>query len=171
MKIMIQFSDFYDDIDFMVALFYNRMLSNADICEIANHLNNKTSDDVLAAIVANGVNSKNNRLFDNYLNSLGIKFFNSKRAVIAKVFYYILHNRIGLNEGIGFVDHKVIDYGDPTKYLGDDVGIAQLLGKYYAIADGDVTDKKKIEDIKKLILEEMQQYVDDNLEQVKKKDL
>jgi hypothetical protein len=158
---MMQFTDFYDDIDFMIALFYNRMLSNADIYEIANHLNNKTSDDILAKIIANGANGNNKRLFDNYLNALGIKLFDSKRAIVAKLFYYVLHNRIGLNEGIGFVDHNVIDYGDPTKYVGDDVGIAQLLGKYYAIYD--ITDKKKIEYIKKLILEEMQQYVKENL--------
>jgi hypothetical protein len=38
---MIQFIDFHDDIDFMAALFYNDILNNVDIYEIAIHLTNK----------------------------------------------------------------------------------------------------------------------------------
>jgi hypothetical protein len=145
----------------MIALFYNRMLNNADIYEIANRLNNKTPDNILAKIIANGANTHNKRPFENYLKARGIEFFSSERAIVAKVFYYILHDRIDFNEGIGFVDHKVIDYGEPIKSLGDDIGIAQLLGNYYYICD--ITDKEKIEAIKKLILEEMQRYVNEYL--------
>ncbi|MDR1218411.1 MAG: hypothetical protein LBK73_02250, partial [Treponema sp.] len=100
MKIMIQFTDFYDDIDFMSALFFNRRLNDADIYEIANRLNNKTPDDVLAQIIANGAGGNRQRLFENYLNALGMKFLDPKRALIANVFYYILNDRIDFYEGI-----------------------------------------------------------------------
>ncbi|MDR1217991.1 MAG: hypothetical protein LBK73_00085 [Treponema sp.] len=160
---MMQFTDFYDDIDLIAALFYCDILNNTDIYKIANHLNNKTSDDVLARIIANGVNGNNKRLFDNYLNALGIKFFDSKRYLAAKFFYYILHNRIDFFKGIGFVHEYVSNNENITKYVGDDIGIEQILGDYYAIADGDITDEKDIKDLKKIILEEIQQYVKENL--------
>jgi hypothetical protein len=163
---MIQFTDFYDDIDFMIALFYNRALNNADVYEVANRLNNKTSDDFLAKIIANGANGNNKRLFDNYLNALGIKLFDSKRAIVAKLFYYILHNRIDFFEGIWFARFYVSNNKNITKYVGDDIGIEQILGDYYAIVDGDITDEKDIKDLKQLILEELQQYVKDNLVEV-----
>jgi hypothetical protein len=169
MKAMIQFTDFYDDIGFMVALFYTDMLNNADIYEIANHLTNKVSDDNLANIIVNGTDDDNNKkLFENYLNKLKIKLLNPKRALIAKVFYYILHNRIDLRKGIKFANFEVSNNENITKYVGDDVGIEQILGNYYAIADGDIKDKKDIEATKKLILEELQQYVHDNLEHIEK---
>ncbi|MDR1180059.1 MAG: hypothetical protein LBK44_06105 [Spirochaetales bacterium] len=158
---MMQFIDLYDDIDFMIALFFNGMLNNADIYEIANRLNNKTSDDVLVKIIANGANCNNERLFDNYLNALGIKLFDSKRAIVAKVFYYILHNRLDLGKGIRFLDLKVLDYENTTEYLGDDVGIERIIGNFYASCDA--IDKKKKETLKKAVLEEMRQYVNDNL--------
>jgi hypothetical protein len=169
MKDMIQFIDFYDDIGFMAALFYSDMLNNADIYKIANHLANKVSDDNLAKIIVNGIDDNNNKkLFENYLIKLNIIFLHPKKHLTAKVFYYILHNRIDLNKGIRFLNLKVVDYGNCTKYLGDDIGIEQILGNYYAIEDRNLTDKKDIEATKKLILEELQQYIHDNLEQMKK---
>ncbi|MDR1220650.1 MAG: hypothetical protein LBK73_13705 [Treponema sp.] len=165
MKVMIQFIDFYDDIGFMSALFYSDMLNNVDIYKIANHLTNNISDDNLVKIIVNGVDDDNNKkLFENYFIKLNIKLLHPKKALIAKVFYYILHNRIDLSKGIKFANFEVSDNENITRYVGDDVGIEQILGNYYAVDDGDLTDKKDIEATKKLILEEMQQYVHDNLE-------
>ena len=161
---MIQFTDFYDDIGFMAALFYNDKLKNADIYKIANHLNNKTFDDILAKIITNGSDDNNNKkLFENYLNTLGIKFSNPKRALIAKVFYYVLHNRVDFNRGIEFADNNVSEYEKTINHIGDDVGIEHILSKYYGINDRHVTDEKDIEATKKLIIKEMHQYVRDNL--------
>jgi hypothetical protein len=160
---MIQFSDFYDDIDFMLALFFNGMLNDADIYEIANRSNNKTSDDIFAKIIANGPSGNNQRLLYNYLNELGIEPLDHKRALIAKVFYYILSNRIDIYEGIGFIDHKVINNENITKYVGDDVGIEKILGAFYLVADGDLRDEKDIEAAIKDVFTELEQYVQDNL--------
>jgi hypothetical protein len=160
---MIQFSDFYDDIDFMIALFFNGMLNNADIYEISNRLNNKISDDGLDKIIANGVNGNNKRLFGNYLNALGIKLLDPKRALIAKVFYYILHDRIDFNEGIEFARYDVSSFKEAIEYVGDDVGISRLLGNYFAIDDGDLKDEKDIKTAKGFIFRDMRQYVNDNL--------
>jgi hypothetical protein len=132
---MTQSSDFYDDVDFMIALFFNRMLNNADIYEIANRLNNKTSDDVLAKIIANGTGVNNKRLFNNFLNAVGIEFVDTKRAIVAKVFYYILHGRIKTPAGIRFLKSYVSNRENVTKYAGDDIGIEQILGNYYGIDD------------------------------------
>jgi hypothetical protein len=158
-----QFTDFYDDIDFMIVLFYNRMLSNADVYGTVNRLNNKTTNDILAKIIANGPDGNNKRLFYNYLDAHRIKLFDSKRAVAAKVFYYILHNKIDFYKGIWFVHRNVSDNKNITEYIGDDIGIDQILGKYYAIVDADITDKKDIEAFKKQIQKEMRQYIKDNL--------
>jgi hypothetical protein len=160
---MIQFSDFYDDIVFMVALFFNYMLNDADIYEIANRLNNKTPDDILAKIIANGPSGNNQGLLENYLNALEIKCLDPKRALTANVFYYILNNRLDLGKGIRFLDVNVLDYENITKYLGDDVGIERIIGYFYAVDDGDLTDEKDIEDAIKDVFKDMEQYVQDNL--------
>jgi hypothetical protein len=199
MKVMIDTTDFYDDIGFMAALFYNDKLNDANIYEVANRLHTKTSDDVLAQIIANGADGNNKGLFYTYLDALGIKFLDPKRALVAKMFYYILHGRININKGIHFVN-LLSNYEDITKYAGDDIGIEKILGNFYAIDDvilrtitkgaaripasdkelihsiyaigraipkGDArmtaADEERIETLKRLTLEEMEQYVHDNL--------
>jgi hypothetical protein len=162
-EIMIQFTDFYDDIDFMIALFFNYMLNDAEIYEIANRLNNKTPDDVLAKIIANGPSGNNQGLLYNYLSVLEIKCLNPKRALTARVFYYILNNRLDFYKGIKFLDFKVIDHENITKYVGDDVGIERIIGNFYAVDDGDLRDEKNIETAIKYVFRDMEQYVQDNL--------
>ena len=120
-------------------------------------------DDILAKIIANGANYNNKRLFDNYLNTLEIKFVDTKRAIVAKVFYYILHDRIDFSEGIRFVDVKVVDDKNVTKYHGDDVGIEQIFGNYYGIEDGNFVDEKGIESLIEFTINDMKQYVNDHL--------
>ena len=162
MRIMI--TGFYDDIGFMAALFYNKRLNNADIYEIASHLNNKASDDVLAKIIANGADNANNKkLFKNYLNALGIKFLDHKRALIAKVFYYVLNNRIDFYKGIKFVHRNVSKSKNITRYAGDDVGIEQILGNFYVIDDGDLRNEKNIKTAIEFIIRDLKQYVNEHL--------
>jgi len=185
MKIMIdssrlyeQYLDFYDDIGFMAALFHNDMLDNADIYEIANRLNKKTPDDVLAKIIANGTDGNNKGLFDNYLNVRGIKFVDSKRALIAKVFYYILHDRIDFYKGIKFADIEMSNYENVITYVGDDVGIEQILGDFYAVDDADLMNEKDVETAIDFVISGLKEYVneylvdfpiDNNISQVNKK--
>ena len=158
---MIQFSDFYDDINFMAAIFYCNLLDNMYIYEIANHFTRKISDNDLVAIMANGGEDNNNqKLFENYLKKLEIKFLDHKKYLTAKIFYYMLNKKIDFKEGIEFVHYNV---SEPKGAVGDDIGIDRILSKYYAIDEGLVPDKKDIEAFKKRILEEMQQYVNDNL--------
>jgi hypothetical protein len=140
------------------------MLNDADIYEIANHLNNKTFDDALAQIVVNGPDDNNNKeLFENYLRKLGIKFFVSNRAVAAKIFYYILQDRIDFYKGIRFVHHNVSNVEKITEYVGDDIGIEQILGNFYAVDDGDLDDEKDIEVTIEYIIRDMKQYVNEHL--------
>jgi hypothetical protein len=158
---MIQFTDFFDDINFIAALFYSNLLDSMYVYEIANHLTRKISDNDLVMIMANGSEDNNNqKLFESYLSRLGVKFLDPKMALTAKVFYYILNGKIDFKEGIRFVHY---DVSEPKGAVGDDIGIDQILSKYYAIDEGLVPDKKDIEAFKKLIFEEMQQYVKDNL--------
>jgi hypothetical protein len=160
---MIQFSDFYDDIDFMIALFFNGMLNNAEIYEIANCLNNKTFDDVLAKIIANGTDANNKKLFNNYLEVFGINILDSRKAIVAKVFYYILYDRLDFYEGIRFVAYRVSKHEDTKTYIGDDVGIERILGNFYLIDDGDLSNEKDIEIAIEFIIMYMKQYVNDHL--------
>jgi hypothetical protein len=164
-RCMIKFTatDFYNDIGFMAALFYNNMLNNVDIYEIASYLNNKTYDDVLTKIIANGADNNNKKLFKNYLDALGIKFLDPKRAVAAKVFYYILHDKIDLGKGLRFLNFRVVAHGNFNQYLGEDIGIEQIFGNYYAISDRNVTNEKDIQAVRESIFRDMQQYVRDNL--------
>ena len=82
---------------FLWALFHNNLLDNTDIYNIANLLTNKINDDDLVNIIVNGIDDNNNKkLFENYLNKLKLNYFlHPKKALIAKVFHYILLNRIG----------------------------------------------------------------------------
>jgi len=159
-----QLVNFYNDIGFMAALFYIDMLDNVDIYEIASHFNSKASSNLLAKIIENGADGNNNdELFKNYLKMREIKYLDPKRALTAKIFYYILHNRIDYDIGIKFVSSKVCNRENVINYLGDDVGIEQILGNYYAIDDGDVTYDKDIERLIDLIFLEMKQYIDNHL--------
>jgi hypothetical protein len=161
MEIMILF---YDDIVFIIALFFTGMLNDVDIYEIANHLNNKTPDDALVQIVVNGPDDNNNeKLFRNYLSKLGIKFFDSNKAVAAKIFYYILQDRIDFYKGIRFVHHNVSNIEKITEYIGDDIGIEQILGDFYAVDDGDLGDEKDIEVTIEDIIKGMKQYINEHL--------
>ena len=194
-----RFENFYDDIDFMAALFYNYILNkyqynyeyeydlinkcytdkkcyyddedivsymDIHIYEIARYLNSKIPDDYLSNIITNRIDDLNNRkLFDKYLNKKNIKFSYPKKTLIAKVFYYILNNRIDFDEGIRFVHYNVSNRVNITEYIGDDVGIEKIVGDYFAIDDGDITYEEDIKKLKILILEEMQQYIQNNLEQ------
>jgi hypothetical protein len=83
--------------------------------------------------------NNNKQLFENYLNTLKINLLNPKKALIAKVFYYILHDRIDFNKGIEFAHYYVSDRENITEYIGDDVGIEQIVGYYFTIDDGDLT--------------------------------
>ena len=160
---MIQFTEFYDDIDFMIALFFNRLINDTDIYEIAKRLKNKTSHDFLDIIIANGANGNNRRLFYNYLNALGIKRTDSKRAIAAKVFYYILHDKIDFYTGIKFVYRKVSKYENTKEIVGDDIGI-ESLGIFWYIDDGDASDEKYIEPAVESVITGMKQYINDHLE-------
>ena len=163
---MIKLEDFYDDIGFMAALAYNCMLKNEHIYKFANHLNNKMPDANLDKIIANKPNDNSNKeLLENYLNKLGINFLNFRRALIAKIFYYILHDRISFDEGIKFADHSVIISTHITKHVDGDINFGRILGDFIAIEDRDVRDRKNIEAFKKRILKNMRQYVKEHLEE------
>ena len=200
--------DFYNDLDFMVALFYNDLsnknrwyyydndsnneckiiyyekeeensdkqnriycntdlLNNLDIYEIAKNFNKNNSDDILVSIITNETDNDNNKkLFKEYLDNKKIKFLYPKKTLVAKVFYYILHNKIDIIKGIRFVHYYVSNNENITEYVGDDVGIEEIIGDFYAIYDGDITNEKDIETTKKLIFENMQRYVHDNMEKI-----
>lgn len=161
---MNQHSDFYDEIGFFSALFYNKMLDNRDIYYIAKILNNKISDDVFTEIIENGEENNNNKkLFGKYLRVHGIKYIDPKRALIAKIFYYILTDRIDFYKGIKFAHRNVSDFKKTKTYVGDDVDISQILGAFYMIDDGDLSNEKGIETAIELIIMDLKQYINVNL--------
>jgi hypothetical protein len=163
---MIQFTvtDFYEDISFMALLFYHNRLDNKDIYNIASHLNNKTYHDILNKIIANGADNDNNKkLFEYYLNVLGIKFLDLKRALVAKVFYYILYDIIDFYDGIRFAHRKISNRENITKYIGDDIGIERILGNFYLIDDGDLRNEEDIVTVIESIIVDIKQYVNDYL--------
>jgi hypothetical protein len=156
--------DFSDDIYFMAALYYNDLLNKNDIYNIANHLTNTIGDDDLIKILVNGEGDDNNiKLFVNYLNKLNIKYLYPKETLTAIVFYYVLQNKINMYSGISFVDRNVRNFEDTMHYIGDDVGIEQILGNYYYIDDGDAIYEEQIKEAEKYLIEELQYYVYYNL--------
>ena len=156
--------DFYDEIGFFSALFYNKMLDNKDIYYIVKHLNNKTSDDVFNEIIGNGEENNNNKkLFIKYLRVHGIKYLDPKRALIAKIFYYILLDKIEFYRGIRFVHRNVSNYKKTKTYMGDDVDIEKILGNFYMIHDGDLSKEKDIETSIEFIIHDLKKYINVNL--------
>ena len=148
----------------MAALYYNDLLNREDIYNIANSLTNTLDDDDLINILVNGEGDDNNiKLYVNYLNKLNIKYLYPKETLTAIVFYYVLHNKINMYSGICFVDRNVRNFEDTMYYVGDDVGIEQILGDYYYIDDGDAIDVEHIREAEKFLIEELQQYVYYNL--------
>ena len=161
---MNQHSDFYDDIGFFSALFYNKMLDNRDIYYIVKILNDKISDDIFTEIIENGEENNNNKkLFKKYLRVNGIKYLDHKRALIAKIFYYILYDRIDFYKGIRFAHRNVSVFKKTKTYVGDDVDIERILGKFYMIDDGDLSNEKDIETAIEFIISNLKQYINDNL--------
>ena len=64
-----------------------------------------------------------------------------------------------MKAGIDFVHYQISDQSKYKKYVGDDLGIEQILGNYFAIDDGDVTDEKQIQELTQEIYKEMQEYI------------
>ena len=152
-----------DDFDSLITLFYIDKLNSTEIYEISKELNNKISDDILKKIIANGAdNNENKKLLENYLDVLGINFLDFKKALTAKVFYYILQDKINFYNGISFLVREVIDRSKTIEYLGDDIGIDQIIGNFYYIDDGDASNEKYIETAIEDIFIDMKQYINDH---------
>jgi hypothetical protein len=164
---MIQFECFYDDIDFMAALFYNNILHKSYIFEIANYLTKKISDDNLISIIVNGSDDDNNeKLFKNYLAKLKIEYLHPEKIIVAKIFYYILHSKIDIKEGIDFIWNNVRVCKDPRESVADALGISNITSKFYSICEGLAGDNDNITIFRKKIIKEMQEFIHDNLEQI-----
>jgi hypothetical protein len=125
-----------------------------------------TPDNNLINIIVNEVDDDTKKLFENYLNTLDIKYSYSKRFLIAKIFYYMIQNKINFNEGIRFIRYNISEYKNARKYIGDDVGIEQIIGNYDIIDDGDITDPIQIEELKNEIYKEIKEYIENTKKQL-----
>lgn len=158
----INFSEFIDDIELMAALFYNNKLNKNDIKKIADNITSFESDDNLIAILLSDDTEEINYYFKKYIENKHIIINDKKRFLIRKIFQYILNGRIDLINGIKFIDFEIRDFKDDKEIVGDSVGIEKVLGNFYLINDGDVTTEKDIESTKKIIQEEIKEYIKNN---------
>ena len=159
---MINFIDFYKDIEFMYALFLENKLTVSDLKQIADKLIITDDNKYLIDILVTNETDNISDLFEKYVKSKNISIKNAKKEIVKKVFHYILKNKIQMNEGIDFLHYEVSDYLKDKQYIGDNIGIEKILGNYISIDDGDITDEKQIDEIKQEIIKNMQKYVDEN---------
>jgi hypothetical protein len=159
---MINLLDFYHDKEFIAALYYNGSLTNEDIYNIAHRLLETENNDILIDIVVSKYKDENLYKFERYINDIKVDSKNKKIFLTKKIFQYILNNLICSDLGIRFIHFELIDREQTKEYLGDDIGVEQILGKYWAIDDRDVTDPKEIKKLEEEIKQEMQNYIDNN---------
>ncbi|MDR0364081.1 MAG: hypothetical protein LBH92_03570 [Bacteroidales bacterium] len=156
---MIDFSKFYTDIGFVAALFYNNLLTNEMVLDIADVLTQTENNDILIDILVSRYKDDNLKKIEEYIKSKNMYIKDKKRFLIKKTFQYILNGEISLNDGIRFINFEIIDREKTNMYLGDDVGVEQILGNFWAINDGDVTDTIQIKQLEKEINHEMKTYI------------
>lgn len=105
---MINFIDFYKDIEFMYVLFLEKKLTVSDLKQIADKLiitdDNKYLIDMLVTNETDNIFD----LFEKYIKSKNIFVKNAKKQIAKKIFYYILKNEIQMNEGIDFCIMKSV---------------------------------------------------------------
>ena len=160
---MLDFTKFYNDLEFVAALYYNNMLTNQDIYDIANKMINSDPDEKLIDIlVATNETDKNLVKFGEYIKTKNISFKDPQRFLIKKIFQYILKMDIALSDGIKYINFKILNSELTKKYVGDYVGIEQIIGNFWAIEDGDVTDSKNIQILEDLIKKDMLKYIEEN---------
>lgn len=159
---MIDFSKFYDDIEFVAALFYNNLLTDENVRIIADKLTETENDDVLIDIIVSSYTDDNLKKIEKYIESKKIKIKNKKIFLTKKIFQYILKNEISISDGIRFIHLEISNNEEIKEYVGDDIGIEQILGNFYAIDDGDVTDPKSIKRLIQKIQKEMKEYIKNN---------
>lgn len=159
---MINFVDFYKDIEFMYALLLENKLTASDLKQIANRLIITDDNKYLINILISDENDNVFELFKKYVQSKNITINNTKKEIVKKIFFYILKNEIQINAGIDFLHYEISDYSKDKQYIGDNIGIEKILGNYISIDDGDITDKKHINKIKQEIIKDMQKYIDEN---------
>jgi len=156
---MITFTKFYNDYEFMAALFYNDMLDSEDIYKIADLLTNKISDNELVNILLHKPNDHDNQILMNaFFERHNLKCNYPKQYIVAKIFYYILQNKILLSDGIDFVHYDLSDYEAIKEYIGDDIGIEKIIADYDPIDDGHLTSEQS-NILKSKIYKNMREYI------------
>ncbi len=156
---MIDFTKFYDDLSFIYALFMENKLTIDDIRKISDKLVIEDGNDYLVNILISNDEEVSNS-FENYFKDKNIIIENPKIEITKKIFSYILKGCISMKAGIDFVHYQISDQSKYKKYVGDDLGIEQILGNYFAIDDGDVADEKQIHELTQEIYKEMQEYIE-----------
>lgn len=158
---MIDFSKFYNDLELVAALLYNNFLKEEDIKEIASALIGLDQNDILIDISVS-TNSNVTELFGNYLKSKQINITNPKKFLTKKLFQYVLANKIDIKSSMEFINFKISEEDRVKEYIGDDIGVEQILGNFWIIEDGDVQDIEEIQQLTKTINEDMSKYIEEN---------
>lgn len=162
---MINKKNYYNDLGFIAALFYSDLLNKEDIFEISNYLTNNNYDsNYLIEILLDYKNNKNKILnnFDLFLKEKNLSITSKVKAIgilINKIFKEILNNKISFMDGVKFIIEYLIDNSKNKEFIGDYLGLDEIIGIYYAIDDGDIINKSEIKKTLNLGIKMIEDYL------------
>lgn len=161
---MIDKKKYYNNLEFVSALFYADLLNEDDISDISNYLLNNGYDDThLIDIWLSRKNDKTKILsnFNSFLREKGLAISSKEKAInilINLVFNEILGDKIPFMDGIEFITQYLVDNSKNEEFVGDYLGLEKIIGIYYAVDDGDITDKNEIKKALNLGIEIIREY-------------
>jgi hypothetical protein len=157
---MLDFTEFYDDTEFVYSLYKKGLLSNSQLFEISDLITNRTDNDSLIQILLlSRDNDKVSLYFDKYLETLNIDIQNYDSFIIKRIFYYILNKKIELYKGLGYIYEYIVREHEYKKTIGDVLGVDSIMVNYILIDDCDITDPIQIQRLETEIKKEMEAYI------------
>lgn len=125
-------------------------MNENDISDISNYLlNNGYNNAHLIDIWLSHKGDKNEILsnFNSFLREKGLVISSKEKAIsilINLIFNEILGDKISFMDGIEFIIQYLVDNSKNKEFVGDYLGLEKIISIYYAIDDGDITDKNEI---------------------------
>ncbi|MDR1426052.1 MAG: hypothetical protein LBI70_03650 [Rickettsiales bacterium] len=155
------------DLSIVSYLFYGELLDDCDIVEIVDDLTNRGVDsDYLINILINKEDNLNYDVkgtFSSFLKSNNLQICSkneAQRNVIRFIFEKIMDDNVDLRDGIGFIIKYMVNSGENGEYLGEHLGISEVICTYYSIDDVDIMDKISMKSAIADVMDCMRDYLE-----------
>ena len=163
---MINKKNYYNNLEFISALFCLGLLNKDEIFGISNYLLNNGYDSIYLINIWLSYKDNKNEILNNNFSLFLIEqkvFISSKEeatnTLIKLIFKEVLNNKILFSDGVEFIIKNLIDDSKNKEFIGDYLGIDKIIGIHYTIDDCDLINENNIEKLKDLGIEMIKKYL------------